>query len=84
MKDSSLDKILHSCRDGIMCYKCELELKQAIKELITKREREARIDELENLIESTKCLRADCRTNHKVKRSSIDDRIEELTSEGGE
>jgi len=47
---------------------------QQIEALITK----ARIDELESLVETTKCLRADCRTSHKVKRSSIDERIAEL------
>lgn len=40
--------------------------------------RGARIDELEKLIESTKCYRPECRQEHKVKRSSIDNRIAAL------
>jgi hypothetical protein len=38
----------------------------------------SRVDELEELIETTKCLRPECRTEHKVKRADIDKRLAQL------
>jgi ABC-type Fe3+-citrate transport system substrate-binding protein len=89
MKDSNLDEIIKKLSPG-MCmdsrhedwYERYNKAKQELQELITKREREARIDELKNITHDKRMF---YKGIHIVPVSSLEDRLKELNiSEGGE
>jgi hypothetical protein len=57
----------------------------ALQTYITKREREARIDELKELIKPRECYRPSCKQEHTLLRKKyVKDRIKELNTSEGE